>query len=212
MSKDFEMKVNIGTTALQCRPHRQGGASLIMVMIILTIVSILGVAGIQISMMSERGARNDRDLQIAWQSAEAALLDAEIDIYGPGASTRRANFSPATNVMAFTDGCGTSGNSIGLCSLVNSGRPTWLTAAFDFSATGSSAKSTAYGTYTNRTFQAGGFGAQPAQLPRYVIEPIRDPADRDIGSTTPAYIYRVTAMGFGPRTDIQAVLQMIYRN
>ena len=206
------MKANIGITALPYRPHRQEGASLIMVMIVLTIVSIVGVAGIQISLMSERGARNDRDMQIAWQSAEAALLDAEIDIYGPGASTRRSIFSPATNIMAFADGCGTSSNSIGLCSLVTSGRPTWLTAAFDFSATGSSAKSAAYGTYTGRTFQAGGFGAQPAQVPRYVIEPIRDPADRDAGSNTPAYIYRVTAMGFGPRADIQAVLQMIYRN
>ncbi|NML87021.1 MAG: pilus assembly protein, partial [Polaromonas sp.] len=26
------------------------------------------------------------------------------------------------------------------------------------------------------------------------------------------YVYRVTAMGFGPRVDIQAVLQMIYRD
>ncbi|MBC7719609.1 MAG: hypothetical protein H7Z77_07440, partial [Chitinophagaceae bacterium] len=50
---------------------RQQGASLIMVLIVLTVVSLLGVAGIQISMMSERGARNDRDQQIAWQAAEA---------------------------------------------------------------------------------------------------------------------------------------------
>ena len=206
------MKANIGTSALQHRQRDQGGASLIMVMIVLTIVSILGLAGIQISLMSERGARNDRDQQIAWQSAEAALLDAEIDIFGPGTSTRRAIFTPATNLLAFADGCGTSGNSIGLCSLVTSGRPSWLTTAFDFSATGSSAQSTAYGTYTGRTFAAGGVGAQPAQVPRYVIEPIRDPADRDAGSTTPAYIYRVTAMGFGPRSDIQAVLQIIFRN
>ena len=210
------MKANIGMSALQRHPHHQGGASLIMVMIVLTIVSIIGVAGIQISLMSERGARNDRDQQIAWQSAEAALLDAAIDIYGPGTPAqplRRAIFTPGTNLLAFADGCGTSGSSIGLCSLVTSGRPTWLTAAFDFSATGSSAPSAAYGTYTGRAFQAGGVGTQPAQAPRYVIEPIRDfGADRELSSTTPAYMYRVTAMGFGPRSDIQAVLQMIYRN
>ena len=67
------MKANIGMSALQRHPHHQGGASLIMVMIVLTIVSIIGVAGIQISLMSERGARNDRDQQIAWQAAEAGL-------------------------------------------------------------------------------------------------------------------------------------------
>lgn len=206
------MKANPTASTQLTRSCAQRGASLIMVMIILTIVSLLGVAGIQISLMSERGARNDRDQQLAWQSAEAALLDAENDIYGPGTSSRRATFTPGTNLQAFTDGCGTSGNSIGLCTLVSSGRPTWLTAAFDFSATASSAPSTAYGTYTGQTFATGGVGVQPAQAPRYVIEPIRDPADRDLGSSTPKYVYRVTAMGFGPRTDIQAVVQMIYRN
>ena len=39
----------------------ESGASLIMVMIILTIVSMLGIAAIQISIMGERGARNARD-------------------------------------------------------------------------------------------------------------------------------------------------------
>ena len=48
----------------------QHGASLIMVMIILTIVSMLGIAAIQISMMSERGARNDRDQLLAWQFSD----------------------------------------------------------------------------------------------------------------------------------------------
>lgn len=191
---------------------RQDGASLIMVMIVLTIVSLLGIAGIQISMMSERGARNDRDQQLAWQSAEAALLDAEYDIFGPGTSSRRIFFTPATQLSAFVDGCGTSGTSQGLCSLVSANRPTWLTASFDFADTSGSAPSTAYGTYTGRSFAAGSVGVQPAQAPRYVIEPIRDPDDRDLGSTTPKYVYRVTGIGFGPRKDIQAVVQMIYRN
>jgi len=49
--------------------RRQTGASLIMVMLILIVVSILGVGAAQIALMSERSARNDRDMQIAWQSA-----------------------------------------------------------------------------------------------------------------------------------------------
>lgn len=188
------------------------GASLITVLIILTIVSLLGIAGIQISMMSERGARNDRDQQIAWEAAEAALLDAEQDIFGPAASSRRSIFTPVTDAQAFVDGCGTSGNSRGLCAAVTSGRPVWLTADFDFSDSSSGAPSTAYGTFTGHTFAAGSIGIQPVQLPRYVIEPIRDPADRDLGNPSPKFVYRVTAMGFGPRKDIQAVVQMIYRN
>ena len=193
----------------------QRGASLIMVMIILTIVSILGVAGMQISMMSERGARNDRDQQIAWQSAEAALMDAEFDMFGPGASSRRAVFSPRTNLSAFIDNCGTSGASSGLCSLVNTGKPAWLTT--DFTATGAGAPTAEFGSYTGRSFAAAGVGVQPSKRPRYVIEAIPDQfgagsGGRNLSSGDVKYVYRVTSMGFGPRDDIQAVLQMIYRN
>ena len=62
--------------------RRNSGVTLIVVLLILVVVSILGVSGIQISMMGERGTRNDRDQQVAWQAAEAALVDAEFDIEG----------------------------------------------------------------------------------------------------------------------------------
>jgi type IV pilus assembly protein PilX len=42
------------------------------------------------------------------------------------------------------------------------------------------------------------------------MEPIRDPGNRDLSDLS--YIYRVTAMGFGPREDIQAVTQIVFRN
>lgn len=191
----------------------QRGVSLIMVMIILTIVSLLGVSAIQISMMSERGARNDRDMQLAWQSAEAALMDTENDLFGPGASSRRALFTPVTNSLAFTDGCGTTGTSKGLCSMVTTGKPSWLTV--DFTDSSNSAATTAYGAFTGRSFEAGGAGVQPAKAPRYIIEAIKDPGDTNAlmcNGDECKYVYRVTAMGFGPRADIQAVVQMIYRD
>jgi type IV pilus assembly protein PilX len=195
--------------------RQQAGASLIMVMIILTIVSMVGIASIQISAMSERGARNDRDYQIAWQSAEAGLIDAEMDLYGPADSTRRSVFTPQTSLSYFVDGCGTSGNSRGLCSMSASGKAAWLRP--DFTATGTSAATTEYGTFTGQTFQAGSSGFQPAKKPRYVIEAIPDSfgagsASRDQSDPSPKYVFRVTAMGFGPRDDIQAVVQMVYRN
>ena len=111
MNKAFEMKSSFKSSASSTAAPKQGGASLIVVMIILTIVSMIGIAGIQISMMSERGARNDRDYQLAWQSAEAGLMDAENDLFGPGTSSRRAAFSPTMINAAFIDGCGTAGDS-----------------------------------------------------------------------------------------------------
>jgi type IV pilus assembly protein PilX len=174
--------------------------------------------------MSERGARNDRDQLLAVQSAEAGLIDAatEIDSVTNGASARKSVFDGKSLVAFAASGCGTSGNAQGLCAppptattvgatpLATvkdaSNQPEWL--KVDFTTTGSSAASTAFGTFTGQTFEAGGSGVQPAKVPRYVIEPITvasgDPSNPDV-------LYRVTVMGFGPRADIQAVLQMLYK-
>lgn len=178
--------------------------SLIVVMLLLIVISILGVGGAQIAVMGERGARNDRDMQIAWQSAEAALLDAECDIHGPCASSRRVDFSSPT---AFAPDCSLTG----LCALAQTGQPAWL--AVNFSLTGSAAHTTEFGAFTGRSFPAGAVGVQPAKKPRYIVEMIPDRfTDRDATHPPTAYLYRVTAMGFGPRDDIQAVIQSIYRN
>ena len=212
MNSDFDMQHLYLYRKIDQAKHSLGGqkgVSLIIVMMILTIVSILGVAGVQIAIMSERGARNDRDMQIAWQGAEAGLMDAEFDIFGPGASARRALFQSSRDITPFVNGCGTSGNNIGLCSLVTTGKAAWLTA--DFEDVSSSAPTTQFGQYTGRSFASGTTGVQPVRAPRYVIEPIRDNGDRDLGATSPKYVYRVTSMGYGPRADIQAVVQMVYR-
>ena len=194
--------------------HRsERGASLIMVMMILIVVSILGVAGVQISLMGERSARNDRDLQVATQAAEAMLMDAELELYIrspaiPGVD-RKAVFGPPLDLSAFVTGCGTSGNSRGLCNLASSGIPVW--ASVDFTNVTANAPTAAFGTFTNRVFDAGNVGVQPFQAPRYIIEPIVDQVSMDAGKP-PTYAYRVTAMGFGPRQDTQVVMQMIFRN
>ena len=53
------MRENPITPARSGYRAAQRGVSLVIVMIVLTIVSLLGVAGIQISTLSERGARNE---------------------------------------------------------------------------------------------------------------------------------------------------------
>ncbi|CAN7627156.1 pilus assembly PilX family protein [Acidovorax delafieldii] len=199
----------------------QQGLSLIIVMLILIVVSVLGVGGIQISMMGERGTRNERDMQIAWQGAEAGLIDAEFDIEGlPASSTnkRSAIFKRGdVDMVKFIDNCGDSGQSIGLCGLKETGKPAWLTV--DFTVTSNAAKTVQLGTYTGRDFPSGVKGIQPSKPPRYVIEPILDrygvksyrTTDPAAGSG-PSYVYRVTSMGFGPNGETQGVVQMIYRN
>lgn len=192
--------------------ERQCGASLIMVMLILIVVSILGVGAAQIAVLGERSARNDRDYQVAWQSAEAALIDAEFDIRGDSglstANARTAVFS-ANDQIAFVEGCGTTGISKGLCLPTVTGKPTWL--AVDFAAANTPA--VPLGQFTSREFDAGGLGVKPAQRPRYIIETMTDSEifnDRS-AKARKRLVYRITAMGFGPRQDIQAVSQTVFR-
>lgn len=215
----------------------QRGLSLIVVLLILIVVSVLGVAGVNIAMMAERGTRNDRDMQLALQGAEAALTDAELDIEGvvvnPDATllanrnARTAIFTPdAVNISQFVEHCGNTNVNRGLCTERTTGdKPAWLEEPnFDLTGKGVG-NSVELGEFTGRpTLSAGTAGMQPAKQPRYVIEAILDnhapktckthdnAASGGTGAIGCPYLFRVTAMGFGPNPQTQVVLQMLYRS
>ena len=186
----------------------QQGVSLIMVMLIMVVVSMLGIGGVQIAMMAERGSRNDRDMQIAFQAAEAALIDAEFDITSKFTASKRAvnPFDKENATFLFLQDCGSSGDSLGLCAENPTGQvPAWLKVDFTDAATG--AKTVEFGKFTGRAFPVGTVGIQPYKKPRYIIELVND--YKNPGASP---FFRVTAMGFGPRPDIQVILQTMYRN
>lgn len=207
------------TAALRYAPlHRtaphQRGMTLVVVLMVLGIVSLLGASSLRITTSSERSARNDRDYQIAWQSSEAALLDAEMDILGQshGDTARSHLFTREhTAVVAFTPNCDSSTEHQGLCAYTPTNTPAWL--RVDFTARTTPTATTPFGNFTQRSFPAGRTGPRPAQSPRYIIEAIPDPSlARTTDPSAVPYVYRVTAMGFGPQPETQAVLQMLYRN
>lgn len=192
-------------------PSGQRGVALVIVMLILLVVVVLGVGGAQIALLSERTARYDRDYLIASQAAEAALMDAEFDIRGPNTSTdsRTAQFAPGNDGI-FVSGCSSSASTRGLClPYPDTAKPVW--ARVDFLDTSTSAPTVEFGQFTGRTFDAGS-GIRPARRPRYIIELIDDQAQGNnaAGGQVPK-MYRVTAMGFGPRVDVHVVLQMVFR-
>ena len=215
---------------LQISPKRvdrqqQKGMSLIMVLLILIVVSMLGVGGAQIAMLSERGARNDRDMQLAFQSAEAALIDAQTELCDPSSlgtgctvvsDRQKINGRDLTfdgqNVAIFNSATATTGQTRGLWPAQATGKPAWLTV--DFTDTSDTAPSAYLGQFTHANFTSGTAGVQPAKPPRYIIEAIQPVNVTGMDATAnkdPLVLYRVTAMGFGTRGDIQAVVQMLYR-
>lgn len=192
--------------------YAQQGASLIVALLMLIAVLMLGSSSAQIALQGEKAARNMRDRQIAFQAAEAALMDAELDIEGAsGAKSRSSLFAPRS-VEGFVNGCGRglSSRHLGLCNPSPEGAvPIWQT--IDFLDGSSKAVSVPYGHFTGQSFQTGA-GPLPGRSPRYVIEIMpfnmagHNAAGDDLG-----YFYRVTAIGFGMRDTTQVVLQTFYR-
>lgn len=102
--------------------HRQGGAVLLVAMVMLLILTLIGVAGIDSSGMQTRMANNQRERIIAFQAAEAGLMAAER--YLENADLSDDNFG--ANCNAADPDCfeATCGN--GLCftgTYINAGLP-----------------------------------------------------------------------------------------
>lgn len=193
--------------------RRQRGLTLIIVLLILVVVTLLGLGAAQIALLGERSTRYDRDYLIASQAAEAALMDAEFDIRGPNADLLRQRMDAFDPLVPgdFVPGCGNFGKGRGLCASAAEGKKqVWATV--DFTETGAAAHTVEFGEFTGRVFDAGPSGVKPDRPPRYIIEQVEDrKTGNDASSKTPRMMYRITAIGFGPRPDIQVVMQIALR-
>ena len=196
---------------------KQRGFSLITTLILLIVVTVLGLAASRIVLMSEKTSRFDRDTQIAFQAAEAALVDAEIDIQGTkdaagnyASSLRMDKFNASDRTAsAFPVGCGTGTGAEGkrgMCKQTVGTKPVWY--VVDFTDDSADAKTVKFGDFTGRQFAAGLTGIRPEMAPRYIIEVIPDASP---SARLTDVLYRITAMGFGPRKETQVVLQVVFR-
>jgi type IV pilus assembly protein PilX len=172
--------------------HGQRGSSLVIALIFLIVLTILGLVSVRSSTMQERMAGNDRDRAIAFEAAEAALRDAELDIL--------RNLTPES---PFDAAC-----TNGLCLPATVATPNWQLVPW------TGATSRVYGV-------ASGSGAYPldvAQPPRYIVELLPDlPAGAGNSlnanvrsSTSGGTAYRITARGWGRRGTTQVMLQSVY--
>lgn len=204
-------------------PRRaQRGAVLMISLMFLVILTMLALTSMSGTTLEERMAGQYRDLNLAFQAAEAGLRDAERDLFSVGAAPP-AVFTPRNPAISgrtgFGDGndaavspsvCTNNSNTTygrGLCYPREVGvQPRFPTA--DLSATSTIA--VPYGTYTGAT----ALQFVSAQ-PRYLIEAIwsgvpTGPAmSIGAGGAAPTY-YRLTSRGFGANTNTQITLQEMY--
>lgn len=198
---------------------RATGFALITALVMLLVITLLAIGGARLAIDSKRMSRNQRDTDIAFQAAEAALRDAEYDIQnasagnGTATNTRSAIFDPTKTTGFPGSGCNTGGPGTatpyqGLCQPAPDGATAvWNTVSWSTSGT---PQTVGFGDFTGRTFPTG-TGLLPAQKPRYIIEIL---PDRTIGGNVqgPAtFLYRITAVGWGPNLGAQVMLQSVYR-
>lgn len=188
------------------RFSRSRGAVLLTALFVLLAILIIGVSAAHTAQNAEKSARNERDRHIAFEAAEAGLIDAERDIEAVAApaSARAALFSGGS-ALGFAEGCGRGPENLGLC-VYDPAAPAWQSA--DLAAGGGA--TTPFGRFTGAVLPTGG-GALPARAPRYVIElmPLAR-AGEDAGQRA-SNVYRITAIGFGVRDSTNVVLQSFYR-
>lgn len=207
-----------GTRMVIMVSGRQRGASLLVSLLMLVAILVLGISAAQIALQGEKASRNDRDRQIAFQAAEAALMDAELDIENsPDATKSRSQQFSKDSASGFPgdgeEACrfGEANINLGLCRRATDGAaPIWQTVDF-LDSDSSTTSSVPYGKFTGQAFPTGK-GSLPSKLPRYVIELMlynKEGESADTGKAS--YFYRVTAVGFGARETTQVVLQTFYR-
>lgn len=194
----------------------QTGAALVISLFLLLALLLLGTSAAQLALQGEKASRGDRDRQIALQAAEAALMDAELDIeHSPDGAKSRSHIFSRHGVQGFSSegesrcNAGLGSMYLGLCNPSPEGVvPSWQ--LVDFSDQHPvSTHSVPYGRFTGQRL-AIGQGTLPRKLPRYVIElMVYRPPGEEAGKSI--YVYRVTAIGFGMRESTQVVLQSVYR-
>lgn len=177
--------------SIHTAPSRQEGAALVVGLIFLIVLALLGIGAMSINAMEERMAGNSRDLNLAFQAAESALRDAELDVL--------KNITPASG---FDSAC-----TNGLCLPPTVSTP--LARTIDWTNSGITR---AYGAKT---------GALPLTFvsaqPKYIIELLSTlPAGTGqslavgIKPASDGVAYRITALGIGGRPESRIILQSIF--
>lgn len=167
--------------------NSEQGIALFLALVVLLIITILGVSGLQTTTLEERMAANARDRDLAFQAAEAALIDAE----------RFLN-----NAVL-----GVFNNVNGLYAFGAANRPIWI-------GPGQQVGNGVITYSVNRPGAGAQAAAIPgvAQQPEYFIEqmPATLPPGGSLEAGTPSdeiAFFRVTARGFGGRANTTVVLQ-----
>jgi len=180
--------------------NRQQGAVLVISLIILLVMTLIGITGMQTTVLEEKMAGNMRDQNLAFQAAESALRNGEMDT--------GANYSLTSS---FLPSCAN-----GLCKPSATAVPVWADPTTTNPVIWSSSTNTI--AYASQNVGVGVAPLDPivyANPPEYIVELLDQPpkvAGQSLkGSAIPIETFRITARGIGGTTTASTMVQSIYK-
>lgn len=213
---------------LEQTPARgERGIALVFVLLMMAIALTAALFAARSTLLGDKASRNDRDRQIAFQAAELALGDAELDIMDAtlakkvGSKSRGCKFgNPSAHFIA-DPGCSANADRRGLCgisaaSLASPSTPMYK--QIDWEDTSDSTRAyVKYGEFTGRSsdFDTGDgtttvMPPKPAKPPKYII--VQSPVKPQIllggGKTFQMQgAYRIYAVGYGTNPNTRVLLE-----
>ncbi|MCA0324884.1 MAG: hypothetical protein LCH89_04680 [Proteobacteria bacterium] len=214
-------------TAISPPARAQRGLALVFVLLMLAIAMTAALFAARMTLLGDKASRNDRDRQIAFQAAELALADAELDLMdvdlakATGSSSRGCKFAnPAASFVA-DPGCSANSNRRGLCGITPSSLASPSVPMYkqiDWEETDDNARVyVKYGEFTGRSSQlvtgdgsSTGQPPQPAKAPKYII--VQAPGKQQIalgaGNTFQMQgAFKVYALGYGVNPNTKVLLE-----
>lgn len=209
---------------LHRRPQR--GLALVFVLLMMTIAITAALFAVRGTLLGDKAARNDRDHQVAFQAAELALNDAELDIMDatlaltPGSKARGCKFGNKDIAFYPEPNCSANSERRGFCELVvqapSSAKPMYQLINWEDTndATRAYVK---YGEFTGRSDQfATGDGTSavkpptPAKPPKYIVvqsAPSKVQILRNNQTFEVEAAYKVYALGYGVNPNTKVLLE-----
>jgi type IV pilus assembly protein PilX len=187
--------MSIQLTESGISPGHQRGAALAVSLLLLLVLTILSIAALNSTGLQERMAFNLRESNMAFQAAEAALLDGETWLGSPVLAIRPIPQTCTSNCAA--------------------GIPVWAVPEVDWAAQ-TDAWWTSNGRQYNFNYTTGTDGPDLPQIaaasqPRYIIQEAGSRPDSLVaGAADATYFYTVTARGVGRIGAQDVILQTMY--
>lgn len=206
------------------RPQR--GLALIFVLLMIAIAISAALFAARSTLLGDKTARNDRDRQTAFQAAELALNDAELDIMdatlalAPGSKARGCKFGNKHAAFYPELNCSANADSRGFCELPGGlpadAQPMYKLINWE-ETSDSSRVYVKYGEFTGRSdhFVTGdGTGSvkppMPAKPPKYIIvqsTPAKVQILRNNQTFEVEAAYKVYALGYGVNPNTKVMLE-----